>query len=128
MAVLSNYLINALINGVYRNTAFTPPTTVYLGLFLTNPTPSNTGTEVTGGSYARQAVTFAAPSGQQSLNSGTITFPTASANWGTIAYLAIFDAVSGGNLLSFAPANIAVVVNSGNTYTINASQLTVSFV
>ena len=62
MAEFSNYLENAIIDAVLRNTSYTSPTTVYVGLFTTDPTDADSGTEVSGGSYARTAVTFSAPS------------------------------------------------------------------
>ena len=62
MAEFSNYLENALINAVLRNTSYTSPTTVYVSLYTTDPTDADSGTEVSGGLYARTAVTFGAPS------------------------------------------------------------------
>ena len=62
MAEMSNYLENALINATLRNTSYTSPTTVYMGLYTSDPTDANTGTEVSGGSYTRMAVTMGAPS------------------------------------------------------------------
>ena len=59
MAALSNYLENALINATLRNTSYTSPSTVYVGLFTTDPTDAGSGTEVSGGSYARESTTIA---------------------------------------------------------------------
>ena len=63
MAEMSNYLENALINATLRATTYTSPATVYVALFTTDPTDANSGTEVTGGGYARTAVSFATASG-----------------------------------------------------------------
>jgi hypothetical protein len=101
MSNISTYLENALLNAVLRNTAYTSPATVYVGLFTTQCTASGPGAEVSGGSYARQAVTFSAPSSGATSNSGTVTFPTATANWGTLVSWAIFDAATAGNMLFF---------------------------
>ena len=62
MAEMSNYLENALLNGTLNATTYTAPAAVYVALYTSDPTDANTGTEVSGGSYARQSVTFAAPS------------------------------------------------------------------
>lgn len=117
MAALSNYLENALINAVLRNTSYTSPATVYVALFTTDPTDAATGTEVSGGSYARTAVTFGAPANGVSSNSGVVTFPTATGSWGTITHMGIFDASSGGNLLFHGALAISKVVGNGDTVT-----------
>src|SRR5690348_2471636 len=93
----STYLKNALLNATIRNVTYTSPAIVYLALFTTDPGAGNTGTEVTGGSYARQAVTFSAPvagpgTSQQCVNSGDVVFPQATASWGTISYWGLYDA------------------------------------
>jgi hypothetical protein len=89
-------LENSVLDHVFRNTTYTPDATVYVGLTTTIPSDSSGGTEVTGGSYARQACGFAAASGGSISNSGTITFPTASANWGTVVGFEIWSASSAG--------------------------------
>lgn len=99
MAAMSDYLENALINAVLRGTAYTSPSKVYIGLFTSNPTDANSGTEVTGGAYARQEITFGAPTNGVSYNSADVLFPVATASWGTVTHIGIFDASTGGNLL-----------------------------
>ena len=98
----TNYLETQLLNHVLRNVSYSSPTTVYVALFTVAPTESGGGTEVTGGAYARQAVTFSSPSPDQVSNTIDVTFPIASANWGTVVAFAIMDAASGGNMLYFA--------------------------
>ena len=116
MADLSNYLENALVNHVLRNTALTSPTTVYLALYTAvTDAEAGTGTEVSGGAYARQAAAFDAPSNGVTQNSATITFPTATANWGTITHAAIMDAATAGNPLTAIKALAASkTVNNGD--------------
>jgi hypothetical protein len=87
MAEMSNFLENALINATLRNTSYTSPATVYVALYTTDPTDADTGTEVSGNGYARQSVTFGAPSNGASVNSGAVEFPQATGSWGTIAYI-----------------------------------------
>ena len=101
MSGITTYLENALENAVLRNTSYTSPATVYLALFTVAPGVGGGGTEVSGGSYARQAVTFSAPASGATSNSGAITFPTATANWGTVVAWGLFDAATSGNLLLF---------------------------
>jgi len=121
MGAMTDYLADALRDHVLRNTTYTSPATVYAALFSTATTEVGTGTEVTGGSYARQAVTFSAgtPAGQAI--AGGISFssmPTV-----TVVALAIYDAASGGNMLFHGRLPSARAVVSGETYVLNSSDL-----
>lgn len=60
--------------------------------------PRAGGLEVSGGSYARQLVTFDAAVGRLALNNNTVLFPTPSATWGELMYAALVDAVTGGTV------------------------------
>jgi len=126
MAEMSNYLENALINVTLRATAYTAPTTVYVGLYTTDPTDANTGTEVSGGSYTRKAVTFGAPSNGASVNSAAVEFDEATATWGTVGWIGILDALSGGNLLYHTPLDSSKLIESGDVFKINAGNLSVT--
>ena len=123
---MSNYLENALINGTLRATSYTAPTTIYVALYTTDPTDADTGTEVSGGSYARQSVTFGAPSNGVSLNSADVTFPTATASWGTVAYIGLRDASTAGNLLYHTPLDASKAIASGDIFKISTSNLSVT--
>ena len=125
MAEISNYLEDALINATLRNTTFTSPATVYVGLYTTNPTDANTGTEVSGGSYARQSVTFAAPSNGLSASNADVTFPQATANWGTVGWIGILDASTSGNLLYHTALDAAKTIETGDIFKIASTNLTV---
>jgi hypothetical protein len=126
MAEMSNYLENALINATLRNTSYTSPTTTYLALYTSDPTDADTGTEVSGGSYARQAITFASPSNGVTSNSAAIEFPTATASWGTIAYVGIRDAVTSGNLLYHTALDASKAIDTGDIFRISSGNLTVT--
>jgi len=126
MAELSNYLENALINGTLRATTYTAPTTVYVGLYTSDPTDANTGTEVSGGSYARTAVTFGAPSNGVSTNSAAVEFPQATASWGTVAYLGILDAATSGNLLYHTALDTSKTIDTGDIFKIAVGSLSVT--
>ena len=126
MAEMSNFLENALINATLRNTSYTSPTTTYLALYTTDPTDADTGTEVSGGSYARQAITFASPSNGVTSNSAAIEFPTATGSWGTITHIGIRDAVTSGNLLYHTPLDSSKAIGSGDIFRISSTNLTVT--
>jgi hypothetical protein len=126
MSEMSNYLENALINVTLRATAYTAPTTVYVALFTTDPTDAGTGTEVTGGSYARTSVTFGAPSNGVSTNSADVTFPTCTAGWGIVTHLGLYDASTSGNLLYHTPLDASKTVDTGDVFKIITSNLSVT--
>lgn len=126
MAEMSNYLENALINATLRNTAYTSPTTVYVGLFTSDPTDVGSGTEVSGGSYARTAVTFGAPSNGTSTNSAAVEFPQATGNWGTITHIGILDASSSGNLLYHTALDSSKTIETGDIFKIAIGSLSVT--
>ena len=126
MAEMSNYLENALINATLRNTSYTSVATIYVALYTTDPTDADTGTEVTGGSYARTAVTFAAPSNGVSTNSATVTFPTATAGFGTVTHIGLRDASTAGNLLYHTPLDTSKTIDSGDIFSITTGNLSVT--
>lgn len=101
MATMSTYLANKILGHVYGGVPYTAPATVYLAAMTAAPTIAGGGTEATGGSYARVAITWAAAASSQIANSAATTFPTATASWGTIVDAAIYDAATGGNLMQF---------------------------
>ena len=126
MAEFSNYLENALINAVLRNTSYTSPATVYVSLYTTDPTDADSGTEVSGGSYARTAVTMGAPSNGVSTNSADVTFPTCTVSWGTVSHIGIHDASTSGNLLFHTPLDTAKTIDSGDIFKIETGNLSVT--
>jgi len=123
---MSNYLENALINVTLRATSYTAPTTVYVALYTTDPTDADTGTEVTGGSYARTAVTFAAPSNGVTTNSADVTFPTCTAGWGVVTHIGLRDASTAGNLLYHTPLDTSKTIDSGDIFKISTGNLSVT--
>jgi hypothetical protein len=126
MAEMSNFLENALINATLRNTTYTSVATVYVSLWTSDPTDAGSGTEVSGGSYARTAVTFGAPSNGASLNSADVTFPTATASWGTVGWIGINDALTTGNLLYHTALDTAKAIDSGDIFKISTGNLSVT--
>ena len=126
MAEMSNYLENALINATLRATTFTAPATVYVSLWTSDPTDAGSGTEVSGGSYARTSVTFGAPSNGVSLNSSAVEFPQATGNWGTIGWIGINDALTTGNLLYHTPLTTSKAIDTGDIFKIAIGSLSVT--
>jgi hypothetical protein len=123
---MSNYLENALINATLRNTTFTSPAVVYLALYTTDPTDADTGTEVSGGSYARQSITFGAPSNGVTTNTAAIEFPQATGSWGTITHVAIRDALTTGNMLYHTPLDASKTIATGDIFRVAIGSLSVT--
>lgn len=121
----SDYLENKVLLHVFGGTAYTAPTTLYVALFTTDPGEAGTGTEVTGGSYARRTATFSVTA-STATNTAAIEFPTATASWGTITYAAVYDALSGGNLLGSGALTTSKTINSGDVLRIPASSLNIT--
>ena len=126
MAEMSNFLEDALINATLRATTYTSVATVYVSLWTSDPTDAGSGTEVSGGSYARTAVTFAAPSNGVTTNDADVTFPTATASWGVVGWIGINDAATSGNLLYHSPLDTAKLIDSGDIFKITTGNLSVT--
>lgn len=126
---MSKYLFNQLIDHVFRTATMAKPAHLYLALFTTQPNVDGSGTEVSGGSYARvqldplnanytatQGGTSGASSGSAgtTTNAAAFTFPAPTGNWGNVGYWALFDASSGGNLWLCGSLQAVQVVLSGD--------------
>ena len=108
------------------------PATLYIGLYSAAPDADGTGgTELSGGSYARAAVTNNttnwpnAANGEKS-NANAITFATATANWGTAVSAGVFAALSGGTPYYFGDLDTARTINNGDTFSFAAGQMIVT--
>lgn len=126
MAEMSNYLENALINATLRATTFTSPTTVYVSLHTADPTDAGSGTEVSGGSYARQSASFASPNNGASSTNADITFPQATGSWGTVSHIGIWDSLTTGNLLYHTQLDASKTIDTGDIFKIASGSLTVT--
>jgi hypothetical protein len=126
MAEMSNYLENALINGTLRATTFTAPAAVYVSLHTADPTDAGSGTEVSGGSYVRQAATFGAPANGVSTTTADINFPQATAGYGTVGWIGIWDAQTTGNMLYHTALSTSKTIDTGDIFKIASGSLTVT--
>ncbi len=138
MSAMSTYLENKLVNHVLRNTAYTTPgTTVYVGLIkYYDAAVVEAGTltqEIsTSGStaYNRIQVTgWDAASNGATQNTGAITFPTATADWGGVSGVIITDNATpgAGNVLLHGSLTTAREVKDGDVFKFNAGDLDVTF-
>ena len=127
MSNIATYLANELIDHFLRNSSYSPAATVYLGLFTSNPDDDWSGTECTGGSYARESVAFNAAGSRTTANTSDVTFTEATASWGTVSHVGILDALSGGNGLAFGAVTASKAVGSGDTAKVAAGELDFTF-
>ena len=125
MSSFSDYLENAALSHVFRNAPLASPSAVYLALFTAAPTDAGGGTEVSAGGYARQAVTFGAPSGGEIANTASVGFTASGAAFGSVVAVGYFDAATAGNMLAWAPITSASV-GDGDTINFPSGQLTIS--
>lgn len=126
MVGLSNATAQDLADHLFGKATFTAPTNIYVGLYTSAPTDAGGGTEVTGGSYARVSTSAsdwnAATSAGLTDNTNAITFPTATASWGTVVAVGLFDAASSGTLLAWKDG-LSQAVASGVTVEFAAGNL-----
>ena len=108
---ISEYASKKLLDHLVGKAAYTMPTDVYVALF--NGDPLGAGTELAvppATDYARElmadtdwvAAAFASP--VTTSESATDTdFGVAGSAWGTVDYFAVYDTLTGGNMLFSAP-------------------------
>jgi hypothetical protein len=139
MSAASNYLENKVLDHVLGEGArnFTSPSTLYLALFnntsgsaLANLEAGTLTDEVStsGTAYGRKAVDFAAASSGTAATNGTVTWDTATASWGTVTHVAVMDGgtVGSGNVLFYGALTQSKAIDTGDTFQISSSNLTVS--
>jgi hypothetical protein len=124
---LSNTFETHTLNYLFTTTSVTRPTAWYIALFTSNPAEDASGTEVStsGTAYARQSATFTV-SGNEATNSAAIEFPTATASYGTVTHIGVYDAASAGNLIAYAALTTSKAIDTGDVLRINSAELDVT--
>jgi len=123
----SDYLEDKLLKHAFTNTSYTPATTLYVALYTAAPTDAGGGTQITGNGYARTSVAFTV-SGTTTIatNSAAVEFPAATASWGTVVAVGIFDASTSGNLLAWADLTVNKTIDTGDIFRIPAGDLDIT--
>jgi len=100
---IATFLANAVLDHIFKNTAYDTTANIYVALSRANPGDTGSGVdEPSGNNYARvNHDTWDVSSGGATENNGAITFPQASAAWGTVTHFFMMDASSGGNMLFY---------------------------
>jgi hypothetical protein len=124
---LTNAFETSTLQYLLTTDSVTRPTAWYIGLFTSDPTDTGSaGTEVSGFSYARTAATFTV-TGDTATNSSAVEFPAASGgNWGTVGWIGIMDASSGGNMIIHSALDAAKAINDGDVFRIPTGDLDIT--
>ena len=125
MAGFSDYLENKVVGHVFGGSAYTAPSTLYVALYTSAPSDTGGGTEVSGGAYARQTAAFTI-SADTASNTSAIEYPTATANYGTVVAVGVFDASSSGNLLAYGNLTTSKTVSNGDVFRFNAGAIDIT--
>jgi len=123
----SNTFETHVLNYVFTTTSVTRPTAWYLALFTSNPAEDASGTEVStsGTAYARQTAAFTV-SGNTASNSSAIEFPTATASYGTVSHVGVFDASTSGNLIAYAALSSSKAIDTGDVFRVPSGDLDIT--
>ena len=121
----SNYLETEILDHVFGGSAYTAPSTLYLSLHAANPDEDGSGAEVSGGGYARQTVAFTT-SGNTTSNTAAVEYPTATANFGTVTHVGVYDAATAGNLLCYAALTSSKTIETGDVFRVPAGDLDIT--
>jgi len=122
---ISNYLEEKLLNHVFRNIAYTKPTTVYCGLVETGDYDAEleAGTlthEITAYTGNRKAITFGAPAqvGGKATIKNTVALEFSNMPAKTVKYAIVCDAATAGNILYWCPLAVEKTCNAGDMFRI----------
>ena len=123
----SNYLETEILDHVFGGAAYTAPATLYLALHTANPDEDGSGAEVStsGTAYARQTVAFTT-SGNTTSNTSAVEYSTATANFGTVTHVGVWDASTSGNLLAYAALTSSKTIETGDVFRVPAGDLDIS--
>jgi len=122
----TNFLETEILDHVFGGNAYSAPGTLYVALFTAvSDGEAGTVTEVSGGGYARQSAAFTV-SGNTASNSASIEYPTATASYGTVTHVGIYDASTGGNLMAYASLTASKAIDTGDVFRIPTGDLDIT--
>ena len=123
----SNFLETEILDHVFAGAAYTAPSTHYLALYTAAPGETGGGTEVTtsGTAYVRKAVAFTT-TGNTTSNSAAVEYPTATASFGTVTHVGVFDAATSGNLMAYATLSSSKAIATGDVFRVPTGDLDIT--
>jgi hypothetical protein len=138
MTAMSNYMENKLINHIVRDTAWTAPSVVYVGLVgLYDAAELEAGTitkEISGNAYARVSVkgdakwTGGSATNGLTDNVDAIEFVTAAGgDWEHVSGLFLSNASTAGDVILYGALTSVKFVEDGDQFVIAAGDLDITF-
>ena len=126
MSAMSNYLETKVLDYVLRDQADWAPTAVYLALHTADPTDAGSGAECSGGSYARQAITFNAAHATNGTIDNSSDEEFTNMPGCTVTHIGVWDHASAGNLLFYGAVSASKTVTAGDTISLAAGSLDIT--
>jgi hypothetical protein len=128
MAAFSNYMEDAITAWINGTTFPSAPTNTYVQLYSQDPTDAGSAT---GALYTRISVASGGwtrgTGGAGTLsNTGVITITSSAASGATATHVAVFNAITGGNLLFYGALSASKSIGVGDEVKFNALQLTLT--
>lgn len=144
MQTMTTYLADKIAEHIFRGTAYTMPSQLWVALFTTDGGDPDNRVEVPtagGSNYGRlrlyqdgaTAPYATAPADHGTIvgrfieNSAALTWTDAGTDWGDITAVGILDAATGGNLLFLADLESAETVLTGKVFRFKPGDLDVIF-
>ena len=123
----SNFLETEILDHVFAGAAYTAPATLYLALFTAAPGETGGGTEVStsGTAYARETVAFTT-TGNTTSNNAAVEYSTATASFGTVTHVGVFDAATSGNLMAYATLSSSKAIDTGDVFRVPTGDLDIT--
>ena len=123
----TNFLETEILDHVFAGAAYTAPGTHYLALYTAAPGETGGGTEVStsGTAYVRKAVAFTT-TGNTTSNSAAVEYPTATASFGTVTHVGVFDAATSGNLMAYATLSSSKAIATGDVFRVPTGDLDIT--
>lgn len=126
MSAMSDYLELKFLDHFTGRASTSAPSAVYLGLSTGSMADDNSGTELSGSGYARQAITFAAAASGSIASNAAVEFPAATGSWGSVSHWAIYDASTSGNQLFHGSFASAKTIATGDILKVASGDLTIT--
>ena len=121
---LPNIIENELLDALVGATSFSVTTPIKLALVTVNGDDASAGTEVTGGSYARQTITFTAAASGQIENDTAISFTGMPAV--TVVGIEMYDSAGSPKRLAYGALTVSRAVTAGDTVQFASGAITLS--
>lgn len=127
---ISDYLEIKLLDHVLKNDAFAVPTDIYVALSKADPLDDGSGLSEPSppNGYARVVCNVWDPAASRAIaNTGAIEFAEAEGVWGEITHFAIFDTLTGGNMLAHGALAASKTIGAGDNASFAAGDIDISF-